>query len=98
MWNSVRHSRTIARDGYMSILIVPRGLNALYYEFLSLTAFANRDQLVIDRRRSERRRSDLDRSDDRRSTDRRNPLPPTWSRDGVIVLVDDSAAKPRSSA
>jgi hypothetical protein len=88
------------RAGSLSVLIVPRGFHADYYEFLALTARTNGDVLVVDRRRFERRRSTRARPDDRRDSDRRGPPPVTWERDGLIVLANDSAqqAAPRRQA
>jgi hypothetical protein len=51
-----------------------------------MTADANGDELVIDRRSRERRQVfGREGSEERRSTDRRRPTPSTWTRDGVIV-------------
>lgn len=74
----------------MTVLIVPRGFAAAYYEFLGMTTRANGDQLVVDRRAAERRQMTGARPDDRRASDRRGPPPVTWERDGLIVLPHDS--------
>jgi hypothetical protein len=74
----------------MSVLIVPRGLPADYYEFLALTARTNGDLLIVDRRTSQRRRALDARADDRRTADRRGPAPITWTRDGLIVLPNEA--------
>lgn len=71
----------------MSLLIVPRGETAEFYEFLSVTARTNGDQLVIDRRHRNRRRHRNTAVGKRQSTeDRRGPVPERWERDEVIVV------------
>ena len=73
----------------MAVLIVPRGLDSTYYRFLKLTAEANGDIVIVDRRVGERRQGAPPTPDDRRRTDRRGPAPSTWVRDGVIVVSKD---------
>jgi hypothetical protein len=70
----------------MSAMIVPRGCHSDYYAFLSMTAAANGDQLVIDRRLAERRHRLKTRVDNRRCSERRGPPPATWERDGLIMI------------
>ena len=40
----------------MAKLIVRRGMRPEYYEFLNVTAGANRDEVIVDRRRTANRR------------------------------------------
>lgn len=70
----------------MAMLIVPRGETDEFYEFLSITARVNGDQLVVDRRRKLRRRN-KDAAVGKRAAaeDRRGPIPERWERDDLIV-------------
>lgn len=71
----------------MSILIVPRGETAEFYKFLNISAKANGDQMVIDRRRRARRRLHSEGVGKRLAPeDRRGPTPERWERDDLIVL------------
>ena len=71
----------------MPMLIVPRGETAEFYEFLSISARANGDQMVIDRRRRARRRPYSEGVGKRVAPeDRRGPVPERWERDDLIVL------------
>ena len=75
------------RPETMAALIVPRGETAEFYEFLSITARANGDELIIDRRRRHRRRHKDQAVGQRQSAeDRRGPIPERWGRDEVIVI------------
>jgi hypothetical protein len=71
----------------VSILIVPRGETDEFYEFLSITARVNGDELIVDQRR-EQRRTHRDKAIGKRqaSEDRRGPMPARWERDDLIVL------------
>ncbi len=77
----------------MAVIIVPRGMDAHYYKFLKLTAEANGDVVVVDRREGERRQAPGVPAENRRHTDRRAPPPAMWERDGVIVLQHGAVAK-----
>jgi hypothetical protein len=70
----------------VAILIVRRGLSREYYDFLNVAVAANRDKLVIDRRRGEGRLQVDSGPDGLDSTDRRAAPPETWTRDDVIVV------------
>jgi hypothetical protein len=71
----------------MAALIVPRGETQEFYEFLSITARVNGDELIIDRRRHERRRHKSQAVGKRQAgEDRRGPIPEQWERDEVIVV------------
>jgi hypothetical protein len=71
----------------MAALIVPRGETAEFYEFLTITAKANGDELIIDRRRRHRRRHRNQAVGHRQSAeDRRGPIPARWDRDDLIVI------------
>lgn len=70
----------------MAALIVPRGETDEFYEFLSITARVNGDELIIDRRHHERRRHKNQAVGKRQSgEDRRGPIPDRWERDEFIV-------------
>lgn len=74
-------------DSPMPVLIVPRGETAEFYEFLTLTAKVNGDELIIDRRRRHRRRHTNAAVGKRQSgEDRRGPIPKRWERDDLIVI------------
>ena len=71
----------------MPVLIVPRGETAEFYEFLELTARANGDELIVDRRRNQRRRHKNAAIGKRQAPDdRRGPIPERWERDDLIVV------------
>jgi hypothetical protein len=71
----------------MAVLIVPRGETDEFYEYLSITARVNGDQLIIDRRRNQRRRFKSQAIGKREAAeDRRGPVPERWERDDVIVV------------
>jgi hypothetical protein len=71
----------------MAALIVPRGETAEFYEFLGITARANGDELIVDRRRRQRRRHKNQAVGKRQSPeDRRGPIPEQWDRDDLIVV------------
>jgi hypothetical protein len=71
----------------MSLVIVPRGETDEFYEFLSITARVNGDELIVDRRRNQRRRFRNTAVGKRQAPeDRRGPVPEHWERDDVIVV------------
>jgi len=71
----------------MAALIVPRGETAEFYQFLRITAQANGDELIIDRREAQRRRHSSSHVGTRQaSEDRRGPIPARWERDEIIVV------------
>ena len=71
----------------MAALIVPRGETDEFYEFLSITARVNGDELIIDRRHEERRQHKSESVGKRQSgEDRRGPIPERWERDDTIVV------------
>jgi hypothetical protein len=71
----------------MAALIVPRGETDEFYEFLRITAKANGEQLIIDRRHNQRRRHSGHVIGTRQAReDRRGPIPEQWQRDEVILI------------
>jgi len=68
----------------MQAMIVPRGMSPNYYTFLRITAEANGQQLLVDRRLRERRAA-LQSGVERRESDRRGPVPRTWTEDGFVL-------------
>jgi hypothetical protein len=67
-------------------IVVPRGLSPAYYRFMRITAEANAVDLIVDRRVRERR-SDVEQPrTERRALDRRAQPPPSWTRDGFVVV------------
>ena len=71
----------------MAFLIVPRGETAEFYEFLSVTARTNGDELIVDRRRRHRRQHGSATVGKRQaSEDRRGPIPERWEHDDLIVV------------
>lgn len=71
----------------MASVIVPRGETAEFYEFLSVTARTNGDELIVDRRRRHRRRHGSAAVGKRQaSEERRGPIPERWERDDLIVV------------
>lgn len=82
-----RSGTALGMSTLMATLIVPRGLSEEYYEFLAITAGANREQILIDRRRGSRRgKHDVSMDERRAGDDRRGPVPEMWTRDSLIVL------------
>jgi hypothetical protein len=78
----------------MSVLIVPRGETDEFYEYLSITARVNGDELIVDRRRSQRRRLKNTAIGKRHAAeDRRGPIPQKWERDDVLVVEDGMSAE-----
>ena len=69
----------------MSKLIVRRGMRPEYYGFLSLTAVANGDEVIVDRRRSTNSRSQ-DGPGEQESHERRSPVSGKWIDEDVIVI------------
>jgi hypothetical protein len=68
----------------MAKLIVRRGMRPEYYGFLSMTAIANGDEVIVDRRR---RTEELAlKSADPSFPDRRGPRSEKWIDDDVIVV------------
>jgi hypothetical protein len=69
----------------MTKLIVRRGMHPEYYGFLSVTAVANGDELIVDRRRvahSPRHGGQLESE----VADRRGPASENWIDEDVIVV------------
>ena len=77
--------KTIGGSVAMQAMIVPQGMDPSYYTFLRITADANGQQLLVDRRLRERRAAHQTGIDRRRS-DRRGPLPRTWTEDGFLLI------------
>jgi hypothetical protein len=75
----------------MSVIIVPRGCHSDYYAYLAMTADANGDTLIVDRRVAERRSTTRFPVDRQRPSDRRGPPPVTWTRGGLIVIPAESS-------
>jgi hypothetical protein len=73
----------------MAKLIVRRGMGSEYYEFLGLTAAANGDELIVDRRRVA---YDMARNGpgEPEVADRRGPASEKWIDEDVIVVKDKS--------
>ena len=69
----------------MNAMIVPRGMDPGYYTFLRITAEANREELLVDRRLRERR-TEQRTGIERRAGDRRGPVPRTWTEGGVLLI------------
>jgi hypothetical protein len=67
----------------MAKLIVRRGMRPAYYGFLSMTAAANGDEVIVDRRRAETRPPDTTTPG---FPERRGPLSEKWIDDDVIVV------------
>jgi hypothetical protein len=71
----------------MAVLIVPRGETDEFYEYLSIIARVNGDELIIDRRRHQRRQVKNQAIGKRQAQeDRRGPIPERWQRDNLIVV------------
>ena len=71
----------------VAILIVPRGETPEFYEFMAVTAHANGDMLIIDRRHQENRRVEsYGAAREKRRVERRHPVPITWEQDNVIIV------------
>jgi uncharacterized glyoxalase superfamily metalloenzyme YdcJ len=66
-------------------MIVPRGMDPGYYTFLRITAKANGEELLVDRRLRERRAAQQN-GPERRAADRRGSLPRTWTEDGFLLI------------
>jgi len=65
----------------MAVMIVPRGETDEFYEYLSITARVNGDELIIERRRNQRRRFKNQAVGKRKAgEDRRGPIPEKWAR------------------
>jgi uncharacterized glyoxalase superfamily metalloenzyme YdcJ len=77
--------KTIGGSVAMKAMIVPRGMDPSYYTFLRITAEANGQQLLVDRRLRERREAQQT-GVERRVSDRRGPLPQTWTEDGFLLI------------
>ena len=69
----------------MAKLIVRRGMRSEYYGFLSVTAVANGDELIVDRRRVMRASSD-EGAAEAKTPDRRSPAPRKWIEEDVLVV------------
>ena len=74
----------LERPEPMAKLIVRRGMRPEYYGFLTMTAVANGDEVIVDRRR--RNGSDPAEVLDPGFTDRRGPRSERWIDDDVIVV------------
>ena len=71
----------------MAKLIVRRGMRPEYCEFLNVTAGANRDEVIVDRRRTANRRPQ-DGAAEQDIPERRDPAPQKWIDEDVIVVSD----------
>ena len=69
----------------MAKLIVRRGMHPEYYGFLSVTAVANGDELIVDRRRVANYRP-LHGAPEPETADRRGPASEKWIDEDVIVV------------
>jgi hypothetical protein len=69
----------------MTKLIIRRGMHPEYYGFLSVTAVANGDELIVDRRRVANTRRPDSRPEPE-SADRRGPASENWIDEDVIVV------------
>jgi hypothetical protein len=69
----------------MAKLIVRRGMRPEYYGFLAVTAVANGDELIVDRRRGVRALSEEGRAE-ADTPDRRSPAPRKWIDEDVLVV------------
>jgi hypothetical protein len=76
----------------MAKLIVHRGMRPEYYGFLTMTAVANGDELIVDRRRQ--KAPDAVDVLEPGFPDRRGPRSEKWIDDDVIV-VNGSDATPQ---
>ncbi len=75
----------LGRDlSQMAKLIVRRGMRPEYYGFLSVTAVANGDEVIVDRRR--RSAENAAERGDPEFIDRRGPRSERWIDDDVIVV------------
>jgi hypothetical protein len=77
----------------MAKLIIRRGMGPQYYGFLSVTAAANGDELIVDRRRVAFYRSRTGPPVPK-SVDRRGPASEKWVDGDVIVVRDESQDGP----
>jgi len=68
----------------MAKLIVRRGMRPEYYGFLTMTAVANGDEVIVDRRRHSR--ENASEAADPEFMDRRGPRSERWIDDDVIVV------------
>jgi len=68
----------------MAKLIVRRGMRPEYYGFLTMTAMANGDEVIVDRRRQ--KRDDPSGGVHPGFPDRRGPRSEHWIDDDVIVV------------
>ena len=75
----------------MAKLIVRRGMRPEYYGFLTMTAVANGDEVIVDRRRQNN--ADSAESAGRRFTERRGPRSERWIDDDVIVIDGRAGAE-----
>jgi len=69
----------------MTKLIVRRGLDPEYYGFMTVTAAANGDELIVDRRRVANR-PPRDSRPESETADRRGPASEKWIDEDVIVV------------
>jgi hypothetical protein len=68
----------------MAKLIVRRGMRPEYYGFLTMTAVANGDEVIVDRRRQSRENGS--ETPGPGAMDRRGPQSEKWIDDDVIVV------------
>jgi hypothetical protein len=83
-------ARGLERPEPMAKLIVRRGMRPEYYGFLTMTAVANGDEVIVDRRR--RNGSDPAEVLHPGFPDRRGPRSERWIDDDVIVVDGPQAA------
>ena len=76
----------------MAKLIVRRGMRPEYYGFLTMTAVANGDEVIVDRRRQNG--ADSTEAAPEPFPDRRGPRSERWIDDDVIVV--DGRARPEA--
>jgi hypothetical protein len=69
----------------MAKLIVRRGMRPQYYGFLSVTAVANGDELIVDRRRARAALAE-EGAPNPEIEDRRGPASEKWIDEDVIVV------------
>jgi hypothetical protein len=69
----------------MAKLIVRRGMRPQYYGFLNVTAVANGDELIVDRRRARATRGQ-EGPPQPEIVDRRGPASEKWIDEDVIVV------------
>ena len=73
----------------MAKLIVRRGMHPEYYGFLNVTAVANGDEVIVDRRRVANY-PPLRSAPEAETADRRGPASEKWIDEDVIVVQRES--------